>query len=206
MGRTHGDPGHHRPAQKTFGAETGWLQALSFHRHTLPEPLVGTGTMGAGEIRLETCPYRADKWRRQTCDPGAALEKQTDGGFQRRCPTQARVMVIKEGFLEEVAAEVWDGIGRVAREKAEGPMACCAFGNHTQPRSHLFQLLGFCIGCALSQNDLPMWAPECSGSVSSFTSQLRRALLHPSFPPSTPPFILSSWHLSGVILHHDTLT
>ena len=137
MGRTHGDPGHHRPAQKTFGAETGWLQALSFHRHTLPEPLLGTGTMGAGEIRLETCPYRADKWRRQTCDPGAALEKQTDGGFQRRCPTQARVMVIKEGFLEEVAAEVWDGIGRVAREKAGGPMACCAFGNHTQP-GHTF--------------------------------------------------------------------
>lgn len=120
MGRTHGDPGHCRPAQKTFGAETGRLQALSFHRHTLPEPLLGTGTTGSGEIRLEPCPYRADKWRRQTCDPGAALEKQTDGGFQRRCPTQARVMVIKEGFLEEVAAKVWDGIGRVAREKAWG--------------------------------------------------------------------------------------
>ena len=58
LGRAHGDPEHHRPALKTFGAETGQLQSLSFHRHTLPEPLLGAGTTWEGEIRLEPCPTK----------------------------------------------------------------------------------------------------------------------------------------------------
>lgn len=87
-----------------------------------------------------------------------------------------------------------------------GPTGMLCLWELHSARPHLFQLQSFGIGYALSPNDLPMWAPECSGSVLSFTSQLRRAFLHPSFPPSTPPFILSSWHLSGAILHHDTLT
>lgn len=130
--------------------------------------------MGSGGSGEEACPYpcKADKWRWWVCDQGET-DNLGGGVFLEEVPELNGAVVIKEGFLEEVAAKVWGGMahakaggshgsavpwGAALRQAtpfpASGLLHCCAI--HLECPSHSeFHLWLLLILYISAQKDLP---------------------------------------------------
>lgn len=147
---------------------------------------------GEGGIRLGPYPHKADKWRWQTCEPGLR-RRSRQTGFQRRCPTQVGGTVVKEGFLEEVADEVWDRMGRVVHAKA------WASSGHAVPLGDALSQatpfptseLSHCL-CPLPRMPFPLWASGLAPSHPLCLSSEGPSYTPASSPQHRPSFCLPS--------------